>query len=363
MNLPFVNPHFLQFINIMGWCVLSGLYLLIFSGLVRSMIDRPLNRTFIVGSIAGLFLFVGLMFAGWAVYRYQNGAPFFLESFIVMSAATPALFFLYALRKQRLSFSLDEYGGASLVSFNRLKHEFVSVASHELRTPLSVINGFAEILVREKLGPLNDEQKRRVRKILMQGQRLNRIIDELLDLSRVRSGKISMRSDVFDLIPVLKASLDDQKIVCEQNKIELIDELPDVLPDVIADIDRVTQVVVNMVNNAVKYTGVGGKVGMKAFHDVSKRQVRVEVWDTGIGIAPEDQQRIFREFYRAIEKHEKKYEGSGLGLAIVKQLVETMGGKVGLYSEGLGKGSTFFFTLPLARRGSVLKKPAKKFLS
>ncbi|MCM8776019.1 MAG: HAMP domain-containing histidine kinase, partial [Candidatus Omnitrophica bacterium] len=220
---------------------------------------------------------------------------------------------------------------------------------HELRTPLSVINGFAEILVREKLGPLNDEQKRRVRKILLQGQRLNHIIDELLDLSRIRSGKIEVRCDVFDLIPVLKASLDDHHVLCEQQKLELVDSLPDVLPDVIGDLDRVTQVVVNLLNNAIKYTEPGGRIEISARYDRQKDQVRVEVKDTGIGVDPEDQPRLFQEFYRASAKHHKKFTGSGLGLAIVKQLIESQHGEVGVISEGLGMGSCFYFTLPAAK--------------
>jgi len=182
---------------------------------------------------------------------------------------------------------------------HELKDEFLSVASHELRTPLSVINGFGEILVREKLGPLNDEQKRRVRKILMQGQRLNRIIDELLDLSRIRSGKIECRRDVFDLVPVLKACIDDHQIVCEQQKIELKDQIPDVVPDVLGDLERVTQVIVNLLNNAIKYTEPGGEISISVDCDRSQKEVIVNVQDTGIGISEEDLEHLFREFWRS----------------------------------------------------------------
>jgi len=256
------------------------------------------------------------------------------------------LYLTYRKKNLLMPFSSEAPGDR----FDKIKDEFLSVASHELRTPLSVINGFAEILVREKLGPLNDEQKRRVRKILMQGQRLNRIIDELLDLSRIRSGKIECRSDVFDLIAVLKAALDDHQIVCEQQKLELIDELPDLLPDVVGDLERVTQIIVNLLNNAIKYTEPGGKIRVTAGFDREKKEVRVHVIDTGIGIDKADQERIFAEFFRARHQHGRKYSGSGLGLTIVRQLVEAQGGRVGVHSEGAWKGSDFYFTLPTAKK-------------
>ena len=235
------------------------------------------------------------------------------------------------------------------IRFDKLKDDFLTVASHELRTPLSVINGFAEILVREKIGPLNDEQKRRIRKILMQGQRLSRIIDELLDMSRIRSGKISVKEEIFDLIPVLKASIDDQQIICEQQRISLSDNLPDVLPDVSADLERVTQVIINLLGNAVKYTPAGGAVSISASYDSDRSEVRVDVKDTGIGIKIEDQVHVFDEFFRATSQTGGKYKGSGLGLSIVKQLVDAQKGRVGVYSEGIDKGSLFFFTLPAAK--------------
>lgn len=282
----------------------------------------------------------------------------------VFMATLPALLFIYF----RTAFSGAEESIASLAHFNHLKDEFLSVASHELRTPLSVINGFAEILVRERLGPLNDEQKRRVRKILMQAQRLNRIVDELLDLSRIRSGKVQIRNEVFDLVPVLKACMDDHAVVCEQHEIKLIDEIQDQLPDVIGDIERVTQIVVNLLNNAIKYTEPGGTVTLAASYRKAKNEIYIEIRDTGIGIDVKDQEKVFDEFFRCNHQYARRYSGSGLGLAIVKQLVEVHGGFVGVSSEGLGKGTTFYFTLrpaqknaketpPVARQESLLARP------
>jgi signal transduction histidine kinase len=268
-----------------------------------------------------------------------------LTVFQIIIALGP-LVLIFVFRKRIFDFTFESR--RAVTKFDKLKDEFLSVASHELRTPLSIINGFAEILVREKLGTLNEEQKRRVRKILMQAQRLNHIIDNLLDLSRIRSGKVEIKRAVFDLVPVMKAAIDDQQVVCDQQRITMVDQISDVIPDVIGDLDRTTQIVINLLNNAIKYTHAGGKITVRASYDSSRNQVVVEVEDTGIGISLEDQPLVFKEFFRATEQHARKYAGSGLGLAIVKQLVECQGGSVGLKSEGVGRGALFYFTLPIA---------------
>ncbi len=330
-----------------GHLFVAFFYFAIFYSLVKKIIVKPQTRNGLAVFMVFLFFLAAAAFVSQAFVEplWRHPLQEFCWLFLAFIPAAGVLFFR---KKQGFIIGAEE-SLPTVERFDKLKHEFLSVASHELRTPLSVINGFAEILVREKLGPLNDEQKRRVRKILLQGQRLNHIIDELLDLSRIRSGKIEIRRDVFDLIPVLKACLDDHHIVCEQQHLNLEDHLPDLLPDVIGDLDRVTQVIVNLLNNAIKYTDPEGTITISAFQDKDGNFVQVEVADTGIGIAAEEQGKVFEEFYRASHNHAKKYSGSGLGLTIVKQLIESQGGKVGVRSPGLGEGSCFFFTLPIAR--------------
>lgn len=342
--IPLVSSASIHFY---GNLLIAFFYVIVFVGMVHSLFINPKSRNFYAVSIVALFFMTAVAF-----FMQALMTPPWNESGVelawLIAATFPAAFFLYIAHKLSM-LQINLGAAAASPKFDKLKHEFLSVASHELRTPLSVINGFAEILVREKLGPLNDEQKRRIRKILLQGQRLTHIIDELLDLSRIRSGKVDLRRDVFDLIPALKACIDDHNVVCEQQGIKLVDRLPDILPDVIGDLDRVTQVVVNLLNNSIKYTDYGGIVTVSALHDKDKDCVRVEVVDTGIGIDPEDQPRIFEEFFRATQKHAKKYTGTGLGLTIVKQLVESQGGEVGVHSDGSGRGSVFHFTLPTAK--------------
>ncbi len=333
--------------HLIGNGLTALLYLLCFLSTIRIMAMKAGTRNAFVGSIAFLFLVFTWMFSVHA-FMAPQWKSFPMECVWLVTSSIPAVIFLFG-RGQFSVISRVE-AMASAEKFNQMKEEFLSVASHELRTPLSVITGFAEILVREKLGPLNDEQKRRVRKILMQGQRLNRIVDELLDLSRIRSGKVEVRHEVFDLVPVLKACLDDHQVVCEQQKLKLIDAVPDILHDVSGDLERVTQITVNLLNNAIKYTGGGGTVTLSAVEDKMAGEVRIEIRDTGIGIDPKEQPRVFEEFFRCSDANARKFSGSGLGLAIVKQLVEAQKGRVGLSSEGLGKGTVFYFTIPMARR-------------
>ncbi len=325
---------------------LAFVYSSVFVFLAFRLVAKPQIRNFLTFSTALLFLLLTIMFGARAIWMSPwNDMKIEILWFVV--ALLPPVLFMISRKRSQL------FGGANdateTARFNKLKDDFLTVASHELRTPLAVINGFAEILVREKVGPLNDEQKRRVRKILMQGQRLHHIIDDLLDLSRIRSGKIRVRKDVMDLVPVLKSCVDDHQILCDQQNIELVDKIPDVLPDVVGDLERVTQVVVNLCNNAVKYTDGGGSITLSAFLRKEEDQVQIEIVDSGIGIDKENQTHVFEEFYRAEHQRARKYAGSGLGLAIVKQLVNAMGGHVGVESEGLGKGTCFFFTLPVAK--------------
>lgn len=345
-SLPgiFGNAH------ILGNSFVAFLYLLCFLYVICTMVLKAGTRNAFVGAIAFMFLIVTWMFSVHAMMAPAWGSVM-MESIWLGVSGIPALVFLCGRGQFSVISRIEAM--ASAEKFNQMKEEFLSVASHELRTPLSVITGFAEILVREKLGPLNDEQKRRVRKILMQGQRLNRIVDELLDLSRIRSGKAEVRREIFDLIPVLKACIDDHQVVCEQQKLTLQDRIPDVVPDVVGDLERVTQVVVNLLNNAIKYTGTGGTVTLSVIEDKTAGEVKVEVRDTGIGIDLKEQARVFEEFYRSSDLNARKFSGSGLGLAIVKQLVEAQRGRVGMSSEGLGRGSVFFFTLPVAQKTAV----------
>lgn len=333
---------------------LAVIYTAVSAEIFFELYQGKIVRTLLTQMLSATFFFLAVCFL---IYAFLAPKDFWIiETVSFVAGALPIIFFIWLRPWIFAAAQKEDPKSHQLRRFEKMKEEFLSMASHELRTPLSVITGFAEILVREKIGPLNDEQKRRIRKIIMQGQRLNRILNELLDLSRIRSGKIEVKKEVFDVVTLLKACLDDQQILCDQQQLTLRDQIPDVLPDVEGDLERTTQVIINLLNNAIKYTEPGGSITVSAIYNDLNKEIRVEIRDTGIGIAPEYQAHVFDEFYRVNHEAAKKVCGSGLGLAIVKQLVETQKGRVGVFSEGQDKGSLFYFTLPTAK-GSAVPAP------
>lgn len=233
---------------------------------------------------------------------------------------------------------------------DRMKTEFVSQVSHELRTPLTSIKGFTEVLLEGDAGAVNDEQCEFLGIIKSNVDRLVGLTDELLDISRIESGRLELRSEPIDLNVVIELVLGTLRplIVAKNQTIE-VDLSPDV-PPVVGDVDRIVQVLTNLVSNAHKYTPQGGAIWISA--EQHERMARVAVRDSGIGISPEDVPRLFTRFFRADTPVAREVGGTGLGLAIVKSTVELHGGTVAVESTP-GQGSTFSFTLPAAIESSA----------
>lgn len=229
------------------------------------------------------------------------------------------------------------------------KSDFLANMSHELRTPLNSIIGFSEVLFDETFGPLNEKQKSYLNDVLTSGQHLLSLINDILDLSRVESGKMELAIATFSLKQLLEESFVLIKEKALKHNITICSEIPDEVGEISADERKVKQVVYNLLSNAVKFTPDGGKLGVRA------RKVddymEVSVWDTGIGISVEDKGKIFEKFTQLANPYSKKIEGSGLGLALAKSLVEFHAGKIWVESEGKDKGSTFSFTLPIKQMG------------
>ena len=235
----------------------------------------------------------------------------------------------------------DELGRLyrDLESASRHKSEFLASMSHELRTPLNAIIGFSEVLREEMFGPLNERQADYLNDILTSGRHLLSLINDILDLSKVEAGKMELELSTFFLPAVLEGGLTMIRERALGHGISLgLDAAPDV-DEITADERKVKQVVFNLLSNAVKFTPDGGRIDLSA--RISNGELEVAVRDTGIGIAPEDQERVFEEFQQAGQR-----EGSGLGLALSRSFVELHGGRLRLESEP-GVGSTFTFTLPV----------------
>ena len=219
--------------------------------------------------------------------------------------------------------------------------------SHELRTPLNSVIGFSEVLQDQLFGPINEKQQEYVKNILTSGRHLLSLINDILDLSKVESGKMELELSEFSLLESLNASLMMLKEKALKGGISLNMELapPDDLR-IVADQRKLKQILFNLVSNAVKFTPAGGEVNVNAFKHGDF--IEISVTDSGIGIREEDIPKLFHPFTQLESVYTKEYEGTGLGLALNRHLVELHNGKIWVKSE-FGKGSRFSFTIPLSQ--------------
>jgi signal transduction histidine kinase/HAMP domain-containing protein len=231
---------------------------------------------------------------------------------------------------------------------NRHKSEFLANMSHELRTPLNAVIGFSEVLIEKMFGEINPKQEEYLQDILSSGKHLLSLINDILDLSKIEAGRMELEAQSFDLPAALDNALTLIKERAARNSIGLEVHVDPRIGEVVADERKIKQVLLNLLSNAVKFTPEGGKITMSAI--MNGEAVAVSVADTGIGIAPEDQETVFEEFRQVGTDYARKREGTGLGLALARRLVELHGGKLSLQSE-LGKGSTFTFTIPVRANG------------
>ena len=242
-----------------------------------------------------------------------------------------------------------------LKELDKMKSDFVSNVSHELRTPLTSIKGSVDNMLDGLTGTLNEKQVRYLTRIKSNTDRLSRLINDLLDLSRIESGRVEIRSTSLSLTALAEEVAEQLKSLAAEKLIRIEVQPPDPRMTVWADRDKITQVLMNLIGNAVKFTPQNGKVTV-ALEKNGDDYVQISVADTGPGILSEEKNKIFSKFYQFADIDKEKPKGSGLGLAISKALVEMHGGKIWVESEA-GKGSKFYFTLP-ARQPFKLELPA-----
>lgn len=230
---------------------------------------------------------------------------------------------------------------------SKAKSSFLANMSHELRTPLNAIIGFAEILKEEYFGTLNEKQSEYLNDILESAHHLLTLINDVLDLSQIESGRTTLdREDIY-VSELIERSLVMIREKALKHGIKLKTEIPEKLKKVKVSADRrkLKQVMFNLLSNAVKYTPDGGTITVRG--NIKGKEVSISVEDTGVGITSENRERIFEEFFQVESQRSGKPEGTGLGLSITKQIVEMHGGKIWVVSTGKGKGSRFTFTLPV----------------
>jgi len=223
-----------------------------------------------------------------------------------------------------------------------LKSEFVATVSHDLRSPLSLVRGYATML--EMVGNLNEQQASYVRKIISGVEGMTRLVNNLLDLGRIEAG-IGLQLEVVPVVDIVERVIGSLQLQATQKHVQLSAEIPpQTVPLIEADQALLQQALHNLVDNAIKYTEAGGKVTVRL--STQADSLVFEVADTGVGIAPVDQPRLFEKFFRGISPEGKRTGGTGLGLAIVKSIAERHKGRVWVESQ-LGKGSTFYLSIPL----------------
>lgn len=283
---------------------------------------------------------------------YGAGAVDFIQKPIepdVLRSKTEVFFELYRQR-QKLAEQRDvlREQAEALRLADKRKDEFLAILAHELRNPLAALQGGLNMLLRRPDGP-------KAVRIggLMEGQmsHLVRLVDDLLDVSRITQGKIELRNAEFDLREALLAAIEMAKPAVEAKRHDMSVHMPEHAVDIVADQVRLTQCIANLLNNAAKYTPDGGSIAL-SLADLGET-VCITVTDDGLGLSPEAASSIFRLFAQVDAHLQHAHGGLGIGLSLVKQLVELHGGTVSAASDGPGKGATFTITLPATRAGPL----------
>lgn len=239
----------------------------------------------------------------------------------------------------------------TLQEASRLKSEFLAGMSHELRTPLNGILGFSELLVDQRLGPLNDKQREYIGDIHQCGKHLLQLINDVLDLSKVEAGKMEVYAEAFALQDAVASVCSLVSPMARTKRIRLATQIPDGLGEVLLDAQKVKQILFNLLSNAIKFTNEGGQVLVSLEADADMGVI-LKVRDDGVGIAAAEMHRVFEVFHQLDGRASRRHEGTGLGLALTRKLVDLQGGRITVQSTP-GVGSTFEVWLPREYRASA----------
>ena len=306
----------------------------------RAWQGDPEARTLAIGTLlmAGTAVNNILRSVGWQTPELSD---FAFAGFVLSMAVS------LSNRFTRVYNEVDEKN-AELLKMDKLKDEFLANTSHELRTPIHGIIGLTESLIDGATGPLPPSTISNLKMIAMSGDRLAALVNDILDFSKLKEGQLALEPHAVDLHSIVDVVLHLSKPLSDKKSLVLVNEVSRELPAARADEHRLQQILFNLVGNAIKFTE-SGTVRVSAARD--GEMLRIDVVDTGIGIDKKDHARVFESFQQGDGSTARLYGGTGLGLAVTKRLVELHGGVVGLDSEK-GKGSRFFFTLPVDVTGS-----------
>ena len=272
------------------------------------------------------------MVSTYLIAKYYTEPEF--VALIVIGVA--AFFFL-------ISYSVTQ-GFSQLAQANKMKTEFVSIASHQLRTPLSAMRWIINLLEDNRVGEMANEQKSYLALIKEENERMIKLVNDLLDVSRIEMGKVLLRPSQTNLYILIEKTIKDFAPLAKANNLEIKLEAPETLPNVYADPGKLSMVIQNLIDNAVKYSRGRGEIKIKA--EKEGKFVKVAIQDQGVGIPQDQQKQIFQKFFRSDNALKYQTMGTGLGLFIAKSVVEESQGKIWFESKP-NQETTFFFTLPV----------------
>lgn len=254
----------------------------------------------------------------------------------------------------RLKKNSDELRRANeeLKSLDKMKDEFLSNVSHELRTPLTLITGYSELLCEGALGGLSEEQIKVQEKVVRNTKRLERLVNSLLYLSKIQAGTVEYSFEALQINAIIEPIFEDLKILADQKEIIMEMNVAEYLHDINGDKDKLTDMITNIVDNAIKFTPKGGKVTITAFQE--DKNIHISVKDTGIGIPKDMIDNLFQRFYQLDASRTRKYGGTGLGLYISKTIAEAHSGEVWATSEGEGMGTEMHIRIPIANSNKFI---------
>lgn len=357
--------------------------IILIGAITYAILKRHLLDIKVIATEALVFLLVIISIIQF--FLSENLSEYIINGFILVALIYVGYLLIQSVRheierRKKLQELTAELRAANkkLAELDALKTEFVSIASHELLTPISAIQGYLSMILDEKILPMDDPKTEEIlKKVHGSSDRLARLVTDLLNVSRIESGRIVMEKQKFDINQVIKIATGELKVKTAEKNLELLWS-PQVQPKVYADKDRMKQVLINVVGNAIKFTEKGKveistefvknkELGIKleGTGDRAKRTpvrgdfVIIHVKDTGIGIPKEELSNIFKKFHRIGDWQTRSTGGTGLGLFIAKNILELLGGKIWAESE-YGKGSIFSFSVPLAQNADPRGQDADK---
>jgi signal transduction histidine kinase len=278
----------------------------------------------------GLILFLQIIFAQNFQWRISSFSTFILF-----------LIFAYYLVK---SVHEEERKREEAEKISRAKSEFIAITSHQLRTPLSAIKGYLSMILDGSYGELPEKVKNKIMNIYQSNERLIKLVNDILSISKLETGEMEINYKKEDLREIIKEVISELSIKAKEKNLYLTFEEPKEFPKVLLDREKIRQVILNLIDNSIKYTKEGG-ITVKLLNKENKLQIIIS--DTGEGLTEEEKEKIFKRFSRG-EAGEKFWtEGSGLGLYIARKLVEMHKGRIWVESKGKGKGSNFYVELPM----------------